>query len=65
MECDANDLLDEANTLNLTVELDARKAQRTIDELRHCADQARDAGLLLLESRMRQAADELQQRLSG
>jgi hypothetical protein len=64
LDCDADSLLDEANTLSLSVPLDARKAFPLIDKLRSCADQARDIGLTGYEKRLRQAAETLQQRLA-
>jgi hypothetical protein len=65
LDCDALDLLDEANALSLAVVFDERKVRRLVENLRHCADEAHAAGMTDLEHRMRKAADELQLRVWG
>jgi len=63
IECDIHDLLDEANALLLSTNPDVRETATLIGRLRHCADQASDAGLTDSASRMRKAADDLERRL--
>ena len=65
LDCDALDLLDEVYSLSLAVVVDERKALKLIDDLRHCADEARDSGMPDLEQRMRKAADKMQARLAA
>jgi hypothetical protein len=65
LDCDAHDLLDEANALSLAVVLDEHQVLKLVANLRHCADEAQAVGMADLAHRMRQAADELQRRISS
>jgi hypothetical protein len=63
IECDIHDLLDEANVLMLSPQVDVRDNATLIGKLRNCADQARENGLADSAQRMQQVADTLQHRL--
>ena len=63
IECDIHDLLEEANVLMLSPQVDVRDNATLIGKLRNCADQAQETGLADSAQRMQQVADTLQQRL--
>ena len=65
IDCDIDDLLDEAYAMSLSVAVNPRKVTTVINRLRECADQARDAGLSNAEQRMRTAAENLEKRFSN
>jgi hypothetical protein len=65
LDCDVDDLLDEANSLFFSVVLDPHKTRMLIAKLRKCAADARDAGYAEQEKKLRQTADELEQRLTS
>jgi hypothetical protein len=61
--CDIHDLLDEAQALLPSATLEVRPTATLIGKLRSCAEEARDIGFTDAEQRLRQAADDLEQRL--
>jgi hypothetical protein len=63
LDCDVDDLLDEANALFFSVSPNPQKTRTLIAKLHDCANDARDAGYAEQEKKLRQTADELQQRL--
>jgi hypothetical protein len=62
---DAHELLDEANAWKLTQALDVRDVATLIGKLLDCADQARDVQLTDIEQRLREAAENLEGKLSS
>lgn len=63
IECDIHDLLDEANVLLWSTQVDVAKTATLIGKIRNCADQIRDAELIDGAERIRKVADELERRL--